>query len=70
MCKQSRNFLKHLLSENLDFIKTKIKDATLTSFCNYKANPPRNLSDEEFEAFQNLSKSPNLGIQIQIKEIW
>ena len=40
-----------------------MKDATLTSFCNYKAKPPRSLSDEEFEAFQNLSKNTNLGIQ-------
>ena len=40
-----------------------MKDATLTSFCNYKAKPPRSLSDEKFEAFQNLSKNTNLGIQ-------
>ena len=25
-------------NENLDFVKTKIKDAALTSFCNYNAN--------------------------------
>ena len=49
-------------NENLDFVKTKIKDA-LTSFRNYSANLPRNLWDEELEALQNLCKNTNLVIQ-------
>ena len=52
-----------MLNENLDFVKTKIKDAALTSFRTYSGNLPRNLSDEEFEALQVLSKNTNLVIQ-------
>ena len=48
---------------NLDFVKTKVKDAALTSFRNYNVNLPVNLSDEEFKALQNLSKNTNLVIQ-------
>ena len=55
--------LDSTLNENLDFVKTKIKDAALTSFRNYNVNLPRNLSDEEFKALQNLSKNTNLVIQ-------
>ena len=47
----------------MDFVKTKVKDAALTSFRNYNVNLPRNLSDEEFKALQNLSKNTNLVIQ-------
>ena len=43
-------------NDNLDFVKTKIKDAALTSFRDYNSNPPRNLLDEEFETLQNFSK--------------
>ena len=50
-------------NENLDFAKTKIKDAAPTSFRNYNANLPRNFSDEEFKALQNLSKNTNEVIQ-------
>ena len=50
-------------NENLNFAKTNVKDAAPTSFFNYNANLPRNLSDEEFEALQNLSKNTNLVIQ-------
>ena len=32
--------LKILSEDNLDYIKTKIKDLALTSFCNYNANIP------------------------------
>ena len=42
---------------NLDFVKTKIKDAALISFCDYNANLPHNLLNEEFKALQNLSKN-------------
>ena len=44
-------------------MKTKIKDAALTSFRNHNANVPCNLLDEEFKALQNLSKNSNLVIQ-------
>ena len=43
--------------------KTEIKDAALTSLCIYNANLLLNLSDEEFEALQNLPKNTNLVIQ-------
>ena len=55
--------LDSMSHENLDFVKTKIKDAGQTSFRNYNVNLSRNLSDEGFEAFQNLSKNSNLVIQ-------
>ena len=55
--------LDSISNENLDFAKTKIKDAALSSFRNYNANLPSNLSDEEFKALQNLSKNTNLVIQ-------
>ena len=47
----------------MDFVKTKVKDAALTSFRNYNVNLPVNLSDEEFKTLQNLSKNTNLVIQ-------
>ena len=49
-------------NENLDFVKTKIRDVALTSSCNYNVNLPCNLLDEDFEDFQNLSKNTNLVI--------
>ena len=52
--------LDSIRNKNLDFVKTKIKDAALTSFHNYNANLPRNLSDEEFKALQNLFTNNNL----------
>ena len=55
--------LKILSRDNLDHIKTKIKDLALTSFCNYNANIPQHLSNEEFEALKNLSANCNLIIQ-------
>ena len=45
--------LDNISNENLDFVKTKIKDAALTSFRSYNYNLPRNLSDDEFKDFQN-----------------
>ena len=50
-------------NENLDFVKTKIKDVALTSFRNYNVNLPLNLLDEECKALQNLSKNTNLVMQ-------
>ena len=55
--------LKILSGDNLDYIKTKIKDLALTSFRNYNANIPQHLSNEEFEALKNLSANCNLIIQ-------
>ena len=49
--------LKILSGDNLDFIKTRIKDTALTSFRNYNANVPQHLSNEEFEALRTLSKN-------------
>ena len=54
--------LNILSGDNLDYVKTKIKDLALTSFCNYNANIPH-LSNEEFEALKNLSANCNLIIQ-------
>ena len=51
------------LNKNLDFVKAMIKDAALISFCNYNANLSCNVSDEKFEAVQNLSKKNSLVIQ-------
>ena len=55
--------LKILSGDNLDFIKTRIKDTTLTSFRNYNANVRQHLSNEEFEALKSLSADYNLVIQ-------
>ena len=55
--------LKILSGDNLDYVKTKIKDLALTSFRNYNANIPQNLSNEEFEALKNLPANCNLVIQ-------
>ena len=33
------------------------------SFCNYKANAPQHLSNEEFEVLKTLSGNCNLAIQ-------
>ena len=52
---ESIDNLKVLLGDNLDYIKTKIKDLALRSFCNYNANIPEHLSNEEFEALKKLS---------------
>ena len=48
---------------DLDFVKTKIKDAALSSFRFYNANVPQHLSDEELEALNRLSKNKNLVVQ-------
>ena len=52
-----------LSNGDLDFVKTKIKDAVLSSFRFYDANFPQNLSDEELEALEKLSKDNNLVVQ-------
>ena len=55
--------LKILSGDNLDFIKTRIKNTALTYFRNYNANVPQCLSNEEFEALKTLSNNCNLVIQ-------
>ena len=55
--------LKILSGDNLDFIKTRIKDTALTPFRNYNANVPQHLSNEEFETLKTLSGNCNLVIQ-------
>ena len=48
-----------LSNGDLDFVKTKIKYAALSSFRFCNANIPQNLSDEELEALEKLSKDNN-----------
>ena len=55
--------LKILSGNNLDFMKTRIKDTALTSLRNYNANVPQHLTNEEFEALKPLSGNCNLVIQ-------
>ena len=52
-----------LLNGGLDLVKTKIKDAVLSSFCFYDANVPQKLIDEELEALHKLSKNKNVVVQ-------
>ena len=40
--------------DNLDYIKTKIKDLVLTFIRNYNVNILQNFSNEEFEVLKNL----------------
>ena len=52
-----------LSNEDLDFVKTKTKEAALSSDRSYTNNMPQNLSKEEFIALLNLSKNKDLIIQ-------
>ena len=61
--------LKILSGDNLDFIKTRIKDTALTSFRNYNANVPQHLSNEEFEALKTCQKTVIWSYRKQIKTI-
>ena len=45
-----------LSKENLELLKTKIKDATLSSFRYFNFNVLQYLSDSEFQALKNLSR--------------
>ena len=60
---RSTDNLKIVSGDNLDFIKTRIKDTALKSFRNYNSNFPQHLSNEEFEALKILSANCNLYIQ-------
>ena len=50
-------------NKDLDFVKTKSKEATLSSNRTYNNNVPQNLSSDEFLALTNLSKNKDLIIQ-------
>ena len=52
-----------LSNGDLAFVKTKIKDAPLSSFRFYNTNVLQNLSDEELEVLEKLSKNNNLVVQ-------
>ena len=55
--------LEVLLSGNLDFIKTNVKDAVLTSCQNYNANVPQHLNEDEFVSLKNVINNKDLIIQ-------
>ena len=55
--------LEILSNEDLDFVKTKTKETTLSSFRQYNKNPQQNLSKEELAALANLSKNKDIVIQ-------
>ena len=52
-----------LPNEDLDFVKTRIKEVALSTYRNYNNNVPQHLSKEEFLALQNLRKNKNIVIQ-------
>ena len=52
-----------LPNEDLDFLKTRTKEAALSSYRNYNNNVPQHLSKEEFLALQNLRKNKNIVIK-------
>ena len=52
-----------LSKKDLDFVKTRTKEAPLSSYRNYHNNVPQYLSKEEFLALQNLCKNKNIVIQ-------
>ena len=54
--------LKMFSQDNLDYIKTKMKDLALMFFLNYSGNIPH-LSNEEIKVLKNLSANCNLIIQ-------
>ena len=58
-----------LANANLDFVKTKVKDTSVSSDCFYKANVPYYLFNEELKALKNLPKIPNQQFVKQIKMI-
>ena len=50
---EALTILKNLYGGNLDFIKNRIKDAALVSFCNFDANAWQHFSNKEFETIKN-----------------
>ena len=55
--------LEILSHEGLDFVKTKTKETTLSSFRQYTKNPQQNVFKEELAALTNLSKNKVIEIQ-------
>ena len=52
--------LEILSNEDIDFVKTKAKEAALSSFRQYNKNLQQNLSKEELTALTNLSKNKDI----------
>ena len=52
-----------LSNEDLDFVKTRTKEAALSSYGNYNNNVPQHISKEECLALQNLRKNKDIVIQ-------
>ena len=52
-----------MYNEDLGFVKTRTKEASLSSYQNYNNNVPKHLSKEEFLALQNLRKNKNIVFQ-------
>ena len=52
-----------LSNEDVDFVKTRTKEAALSSYRNYNNNVPQHLSKEEFLSLQNLCKSKDIVMQ-------
>ena len=50
-------------NEDLDFVKTKTKEAALSSYQSYNNNISEHLSKGKFLALQNLRKNKNIVIQ-------
>ena len=50
-------------NEDLDSVKAKTKEATLSSYRSYNNNAHQSLSKEDFIALQNLSKNKDLIMQ-------
>ena len=52
-----------MLKEDLDFVKTRTKEAALSSYRNCNNIVPQHLYKEKFLALQNLRKNKNIVIQ-------
>ena len=50
-------------NEDLDLVKTRTKEAVLSSYRSYNNNVPQHLSKSEFLALQNLRKNKDIVIQ-------
>ena len=50
-------------NKDLDFVKTRAKEAALSSYQNYNDNVLQHLCKEEFVALQNLCKDKNCVMQ-------
>ena len=56
-----------LSNKDLDFVKTRTKEAALSIYRNYNNNVPQHLSKEEFLALRNLHKNKIIVIQKSYK---